>query len=330
MIDLSGFPRITLAHLPTPLEFLPNLSRELGGPAVYVKRDDCTGLGGGGNKVRKLEFLLGEALNDNVTRVLTFGALQSNHVRQTAAACARLGLACEAVLIDQTGYPGASYRSSGNLLLDELFGARIHQVDNEDEARERAAMLIAEFGDDMYSIPAGGSNVVGALGYVNCAGELRAQFIEQGLDVQAIVHACSSAGTQAGLINGLAPDIDVVAVNVYDADTDRMTAKVTDLSRGMAELLGSRLPVEDHVHLVHDYLGTGYGIPTDAMKEAVEMVARLEGIILDPVYSGKAMAGLIGLIRQGRFDRDAPVVFLHTGGSPALFAYPEVFSKEVP
>lgn len=327
MIDLSRFPRITLAHLPTPLEFVPNLSRELGGPAIYVKRDDCTGLGGGGNKVRKLEFLLGEAMKSSVTRVLTFGALQSNHVRQTAAACARLGLACEAILIDQTGYRGAAYRSSGNLLLDELFGARIHRVENEDEARERAAMLIAEFGDAMYSIPAGGSNAVGALGYVNCAGELRDRFAEQGLDVQAIVHACSSGGTQAGLMCGLWGQIDVVGINVYDLDVDNMKKKVADLCRQVDELLDVE-PKAGDVTLIDDYLGEGYGLPTEAMKEAVALVARLEGILLDPVYTGKAMAALIGLVRSGYFDTGRPVVFLHTGGSPGLFAYPEVFAGE--
>ncbi|MBD3648148.1 MAG: D-cysteine desulfhydrase family protein [Pseudomonadales bacterium] len=324
MTELAGFARIGLAHLPTPLEALPNLSRHLGGPAIYIKRDDCTGLGGGGNKVRKLEFLLGDAIESGADRVLTFGALQSNHVRQTAAACARLQMACEAILIDQTGYDGPSYRHSGNLLLDELFGARVHCAENESTAAHIAEKLIDDYGDSLYVIPAGGSNAVGALGYVNCAAELKAQFKEMALDVRAIVHASSSAGTQAGLIAGVGKGLDVLGINVYERNFDDMSAKVASLVGDVMTLLG--LPkVEPEINMINDYLGAGYGLPTREMKEAVELAARLEGIILDPVYSGKAMAGLIGLIRSGYFGSDESVVFLHTGGSPALFAYPEVF-----
>jgi L-cysteate sulfo-lyase len=206
-MHLSRFPRVRLAHLPTPLEALPRLSEHLGGPNLYIKRDDCTGLATGGNKTRKLEFLMGEALSRKADTVLCFGALQSNHVRQTAAAAARLGLACHAILIDVVRYREPAYDVSGNLLLDELLGATVHVVREPEAAQQVVQEIVGELkreGRTHYAIPVGGSSAVGALGYVGCANELSQQARELGIRIGLVAHASSSVGTQAGLLAGFA------------------------------------------------------------------------------------------------------------------------------
>lgn len=326
---LDGIARRRLAHLPTPLEPLPRLAAALKGPHLLVKRDDCTGLGLGGNKTRKLEFLMAEALARGADTVITTGGVQSNHVRQTAAAAAKLGLACELVLTRVVPWGGPDYELSGNIQLDRLFGARIHLHDGDTDraaAMETLAESLRRAGRVPYLIPTGGSNAVGALGYAAAAAELADQAGAGGLRIRAVVHASSSGGTQAGLTAGFAaldPSVQVIGIDV-DAHPSAVAAEVARL----AGEVWSRLALPgtfpaDRVRVENGYAGAAYGLPTEAMRIAVERCARLEGLLLDPVYSGKAMAGLIGLVDAGTFGRDDTVVFLHTGGTPALFPYRE-------
>jgi L-cysteate sulfo-lyase len=326
-MKLARFPRVRLTHAPTPLEPMGNLSRLLGGPALWIKRDDCTGLASGGNKTRKLEYLIGEALAKKADVVITQGATQSNHARQTAAAAAKFGLACEILLEDRTGYTHEDYRKSGNVILDRLLGANIRHVPAGTDMDAAMAQLAAELsaaGRRPYVIPGGGSNPVGALGYVTCALELAEQANAVGLDIDLLVHATGSTGTQAGLLAGLEGSragIPVLGIGVR-APKPVQEEKVYSLAARTAELLGVPGAVaRDRVVANCDYVGAGYGLPTPGMMEALELVARTEGILLDPVYSGKAMAGLIDLVRKGQFTKGQNVVFLHTGGSVGLFGY---------
>lgn len=330
MIDLTAYPRVALGHLPTPLEPLPRLSATLGGPEIWIKRDDCTGLAGGGNKTRKLEFLMGDALNRVAESVITVGALQSNHVRQTAAAAARLGLHCEVVLTDKVDHREDAYRTSGNVLLDDLLGAYVHVVKDGAasdakvaEVRER---LRAE-NRPPYVVPIGGSNWVGAIGYVNCADEIEAQARQLDLRFDLIVHASSSAGTQSGLLAGLQAlrsRTQVLGVNVDSKDPAPLVTRIETLTGALTGRLGAPEVAVERIRINSDYIGSGYGQPTPEMVEAVRMVSEFEGILLDPVYTGKAMSALIGLIRTGGLDsRTRRVLFLHTGGYPGLFAYTE-------
>jgi L-cysteate sulfo-lyase len=331
-MDLARFPRIRLAHLPTPLEPLPRLSAALGGPEIWIKRDDCTGLSTGGNKTRKLEFLMAEARADGADIVLTQGAIQSNHARQTAAAAARLGMDCHLLLEDRTGSRDPDYIHNGNVLLDGLHGAttegRPSGLDMNAELDAVAERLRAE-GRRAYAIPGGGSNPTGALGYVNAAIELATQANDSGLEVHHLVHATGSAGTQAGLVVGLKAihasmrllGFGVRAPRAKQEENVLRLASATAGKLGLAGLVAAEDVVADT-----DYVGEGYGIPRADTIAAIELFARTEGILLDPVYSGKAAAGLIDYCRQGRFKRGETVVFLHTGGSAALFGYTEAFA----
>lgn len=331
-MHLSRFNRLRLAHLPTPLEPMPRLSEHLNGPNLWIKRDDCTGLSTGGNKTRKLEFLMADAVERGADTVITQGATQSNHARQTAAAAARLGLGCHILLEDRTGSTETAYNYNGNVFLDQLHGAtpsmRPGGADMEAEMAELAGHLRAE-GRRPYIIPGGGSNEIGALGYVNAALELLAQANDRGLRIDRVVHATGSAGTQAGLVTGLAGSnsgIPVLGIGVR-APRAKQEENVYALAQRTADSVGAGNAVSrDDVVANCDYVGEGYGMPTDGMVEAVGLLARLEGILLDPVYSGKGMAGLIDLIRRGHFRDDENVVFLHTGGSVALFGYPDAFA----
>ncbi|HKK22302.1 MAG TPA: D-cysteine desulfhydrase [Pseudohaliea sp.] len=331
-MHLSRFSRRHYAHLPTPLEPLPGLSAELGGPALWIKRDDCTGLAGGGNKTRKLEFLMGEALAQGADCIITQGATQSNHVRQAAAACAREGLPCHLLLEDRTGFTDPDYRENGNVLMDRLLGATLEErpagTDMDAAMAEVAERLAAE-GRRPYIIPGGGSNRVGALGYANAALELLQQANDAGLRIDRVVHATGSAGTQAGLVAGLAASssgIPVLGIGVR-APAPAQHAKVLDLARDSADYLGSRTAVtDDDVQVNCDYIGEGYGVPTAGAIEAIHLLARLEGILLDPVYSAKGMAGLIDLIRKGQYRAGQNIVFLHTGGAQALHGYRGFFA----
>ncbi|SDQ77245.1 D-cysteine desulfhydrase [Brevundimonas sp. 374] len=324
-MHLARFARIRLAHLPTPLEPLPRLSEELG-LDLWIKRDDCTGLAGGGNKTRKLEFLLGAAFEQDADTLVTQGAVQSNHVRQTAAAAAAHGLACEIILEERTGSKATDYVGNGNVLLDRLFGATLRTVpggtDMVAELEKTAADLRAR-GGKPYVIPGGGSNPVGALGYVDCAREIVVQADEMDLEVHRIVTATGSAGTHAGLVAGLAvmgADIPVLGIGVR-APKDKQEANVFKLAEETAALLGQPGRVTREMVVADcDYVGEGYGLIDQGVIDALTLAARLDGIVLDPVYSGKAMKGLIALARAGRFKGET-VVFLHTGGAQGLFGY---------
>lgn len=330
-VMLERLPRKRLAHLPTPLEPMDRLSEYLDGPRFWVKRDDCTGLATGGNKARKLEFLMADALENGADTIITPGATQSNHARQTAAAAAKLGLECHVLLEDRTGSDDHQYNYNGNVLLDQLLGAAIaKRAGGSDMGAETEALAdqLRQNGRTPYIIPGGGSNPVGALGYVECAREMLSQADETGLTINMIVTPTGSSGTQAGLIAGLIAlesEIDVLGIGTR-APKDKQEAMVHDLADGTLAHLGHEGSVpRDRVVANSDYVGEGYGIPTEGMCEAIRMLSRLEGLLFDPVYSGKALHGLINLTRQGYFEGKRNVVFLHTGGSAALFGYPDIF-----
>jgi len=323
-MGLSDFSKTSLGFFPTPLVELKSLSNHLSGPGIFMKRDDLTGLALGGNKTRKLEYLFGEALNKGCDVVITGGAQQSNHCRQTAAAAAKSGLECHLVLGGEKPDD-----LTGNLLLDTLFGATLHfcgDLRKGEKIPEIFEQLTAQ-GKTPYIIPYGGSNVTGALGFVAAVEELQLQIKEQKLHFKEIVFASSSGGTQAGLMVGKAlfkavynilgigidkDEIEGVSLEKYILNLANQTATAVDLDK--------QFSIQD-VHLNNDYLGKGYGVVSAAEKEAIDLLARYEGILLDPVYTAKAMAGLIDLIRKGRYTKTEKVLFWHTGGAPALFYY---------
>jgi L-cysteate sulfo-lyase len=330
-MKLARFPRLRFAHVPTPLEQLHRLTQLLGGPNLWIKRDDCTGLATGGNKTRKLEYLMADALARSADTVITQGATQSNHARQTAAIAAKLGLACHLILEDRTGYRQDDYRHSGNVFLDRLYGAQLSEVPagtDMDAAMAELAERLRGEGRRPYVIPGGGSNAIGALGYVTCALELAEQANNLGLVIDRLVTATGSAGTQAGLVAGFEGarcGIPVLGIGVR-APKPAQEQKVFALAEQTAELLGVPGAVARAAVVANcDYVGDGYGIPTPGMVEAVTLLARSEGILLDPVYSGKAMAGLIDLVRKGELRKGQNVVFLHTGGAVGLYGYVHAF-----
>jgi L-cysteate sulfo-lyase len=326
-MHLARFPRVRLFPAPTPLERLDNLTRVLGGPEIWIKRDDCTVVATGGNKVRKLEWLIGEAKAQSATHIVTQGAVQSNHVRQTAAVARKFGMACTALLEHRVETNDRDYLDSGNMLLDRLFGCRIEYrpagPDMNAEAEKKGAELRAA-GEAVYVIPGGGSNTVGALGYVSCAQELMQQADELGLRIDRIVTATGSAGTHAGLVVGLEginANVPVLGIGVR-LPREQQEENVYRLAQATADSIGVRGGIRREAVVANcDYVGAGYGIPTIAMGEAVRLLAQEEGILLDPVYSGKAMSGLIDLVRKGGLTKGETIVFLHTGGSVGLFGY---------
>ena len=331
-MHLARFPRIHLAHLPTPLERLDRLTEALGGPEIWIKRDDCTGLSTGGNKTRKLEFLMAEARDQQADMVMTQGATQSNHARQTAAFAAKLGMSCHILLEDRTGSKEENYNFNGNVLLDYLHGATTEKrgpgLDMNAEMEAVAERFKSE-GRNVYTIPGGGSNATGALGYVNCAYELVGQSNDQSLVIDHIVLATGSTGTQAGLVTGLKAinaKIPVLGISVR-AEKMAQEANVLKLAQATSEKLGcDGIVSAEDIAANSDYVGEGYGFTTQGGIEAIEMFARLEAILLDPVYSAKGAAGLIDLIRKGHYKKGERVVFLHTGGSVSLFGYLSDFS----
>ena len=330
-MHLARFPRVRLFPAPTPLERLDNLTKALGGPEIWIKRDDCTVVATGGNKVRKLEWLIGEAREQGASHIVTQGAVQSNHVRQTAAVARKFGMACTALLEHRIDTNDRDYLGSGNVLLDKLFGCRIEYrpggIDMNAEAEKKGEELRAA-GEKAYVIPGGGSNRVGALGYVSCAQELMQQVDEMGLKIDRIVTATGSAGTHAGLVVGLEgtnANIPVLGIGVR-LPRDRQEANVHRLAEATADYVGMKGGIRRETIVANcDYVGEGYGIPTRGMGEAVKMLAQEERILLDPVYSGKAMAGMIDLIRKGELKAGERVVFLHTGGAVGLFGYTPFF-----
>lgn len=326
--------RVTLVHAPTPFERLRGLTKLLDGPDIWIKRDDCTGLALGGNKSRKLEFLLAEARGQGADTIVTIGAEQSNHVRMTAAAARIAGMETVSLL-----FPGDEGAAQGNLLLDRILGtevvrlpfafkdatpAKITQIAGEVSARLSAA------GRKPYFIPAGGATPLGALGYFRATEELAAQARREGCVVDDIVVPFGTGGTFAGVLLG----IDVlrlgwrsfgISVAPEGAWEQSGVEPYENIARSAAALVGMdfRLAPERY-RLLFDYVGPAYGAVTPACADAVRMVARSDGVLLDPVYTGKAMAGLIDLVRRGEIEKGRTVVFLHTGGTPALFAHPDL------
>jgi len=329
MMDLARFPRRRYTPHATAIEPLANLTRALGGPALWIKRDDTLGLAAGGNKTRKLEFLVADALAVGADTLVTCGAPQSNHCRLTLAAAAREGLKCRLVLEERVA---GTYdpKASGNNFLFGLMGVeRVTVVAAGSDlmaAMEAMAADLPAAGRKAYIIPGGGSNSLGALGYVACADEIIAQTFAMGLALDHIVTPSGSAGTHAGLLVGLVgrqAGIPLTGINV-SRPRELQEANVHTLALATAEKLGLPPIPRSAVMALGDWVGPGYSLPTPEMVEAVHMLARLEGVLLDPVYTGKAMAGLIGLVRRGAFRPSDNVLFVHTGGSPALFAYQDV------
>ncbi len=322
MIDLDTVDRFELAVLPTPVQFCRRLTEELGGPKVFVKRDDLTGAGGGGNKVRKLEYVLAEARAAGADSVVSIGVTQSNAMRQLAGTAATLGLECHcAVITDRFGIDTADYQEGGNFLLTRLFGARIHRCsasEDQETVIEGIASRLRSDGKQPFVIPYGISSVTGGLGYVRTAREIA----EQMDPPTAIVHASGSAGTQAGMVVGAAaylPGTRVIGVDV-DAAPDRIERDVAALTDRVAARMELDA-VTTRVEVVGGYAGPTYGSVTPEALEAISLFGKLEGLMLDPVYTAKGAAGLIGLVRRGEFSPDDTVLFIHTGGWPGLFAY---------
>lgn len=321
---LAALPTVPLGHWPTPLEPLPRLTAELGGPQIWIKRDDCSGLATGGNKTRKLEYLFADAQQHGADTIVSYGAVQSNHARQTAAACAKLGIECHLLLSRRVDRSDHNYMRNGNMLFNHLLNAHIHtfELDDFEEGRLNILNTLEQQGKTVYQIPAGGSNAIGALGYSRCINELMWQ---APFTPTQIVHASASAGTQAGLVFGNAAQdygVDILGVNVFHPDPDTLRQRTAGLLRSMQDRFSAVQSVEKlPIHINHAYFGDAYGQPTRASLDAIKMFASLEGILLDPVYSSKAAAGLIDQVALGNFDRHEHVVFIHTGGAAALSAY---------
>lgn len=328
---IADIPELSLGVLPTPLHALPRLSTVLGAE-IWIKRDDCSGLAGGGNKVRKLRFLLADAKAQGADIVLTAGALQSNHARQTAAAAAQLGLECELLLEASVQGRGSSYDISGNLLLDRILGARVRQFPAGSDMDSVVEMRLNELrvaGRRPYWIPIGGSTPLGSLGYVRAAEEILAQAPPQSVDFGAIFVAVGSCGTYAGLVTGLralGSAVPVIGINVSGTEAMQRDC-IARLADGMAAFGLPKLASKD-IRVDASHVGPGYGQPTPAGLKAIGEVARLEGILLDPVYTAKAMAGLFEYVRDGHIGGGKPLLFLHTGGLEGLFAYEDAFLAE--
>ncbi|WP_166358330.1 D-cysteine desulfhydrase [Pseudomonas akapageensis] len=328
--QLARFNRLDLLGAPTALEKLERLS-EWAGRDIYVKRDDTTPLALGGNKLRKLEYLGADALAQGADTLITAGAIQSNHVRQTAALAAKLGLGCVALLENPIGTTQSNYLQNGNRLLLDLFDAKVELVENLDNADEQLRALAVRLqagGKKPYLVPIGGSNALGALGYVRAGFELAAQIEQTGLNFAAVVLASGSAGTHSGLALALGealPQLPVIGVTVSRTDQDQRP-KVQGLAERTAELLGVPMPDSFKVELWDEYFAPRYGEPNAGTLAAIKLLASHEGLLLDPVYTGKAMAGMLDGIGRQRFN-DGPLIFLHTGGAPALFAYPDVWAS---
>jgi L-cysteate sulfo-lyase len=326
---LEKFPRLGIAHLPTPLEPMRQLTAHVKGPRLWVKREDCTGVGFGGNKLRKLDFVLHDAIAAGADTLVSGGVVQSNSQRQVAAAAARLGLACHlAVYHGRLEPPTADYEVSGNALLNRLFGAILHDVpwtgDRNRAIQALAGDLTAQ-GRKPFVVPYGVSNARGAIAYATTMLEIAHQCDALGFVPDAVVHCSGSAGTQAGLVLGAAmclPATRIVGIDI-DAEPERVRADVIRYGHAAADLLDIAFP-EANVDVVAGHAGPAYGVPHQATLDAIKLAGRLEAFVLDPVYSGKGLAGLLALIDERRWAPDQHVIFLHTGGAPALFAYRDV------
>jgi D-cysteine desulfhydrase len=329
-MDLNNLSRFKLAEYPTPIHFLKTLTEAFDGPDIYMKRDDLISLGMGGNKVRKLEFLIGEALEQRKDTLVTAGGIQSNHCRLTAASARRAGLDCHLVL---NGVP--PHTPNGNLLLDNLFGAHIHYCDRKDRDSTlyQVADELAENGKKPYVIPVGGSNSTGTVGYVDAMFELEIQLKEMNLTPDAIVFASSSGGTQAGLtlgarINGFRGQVLGISIDQVKTGTASFLPVLTRIVNETAKRIDSDIAMtESDFSLDCNYLGAGYAVPGDLEFDAIRDLARYEGILLGPVYTARAMGALLDMIQKNVFKKDQSVLFWHTGGTPELFAWAGDFKK---
>lgn len=330
---LETFPRLGLAHLPTPLEPLKRLSAHIGGPELWVKREDMTGLGFGGNKLRKLDYVLHQALSEGCDTLVSGGVVQSNSQRQVAAAAAKLGLECHlAVYHGRLCPPSDDYHVSGNALLNRVYGAHLHDVPwtgDRNTAIRDLAQDLKEKGRKPFVVPYGVSDALGAVAYASVTVELVQQVAALRFTPSAIVHCSGSGATQAGLAVGASavlPDTRVIGIDI-DAEPERVQADVIRYATGAAELLNLDFDIS-RIEVVSGHAGPAYGVPHEATIEAICLAGRLEALEVDPVYSGKGLAGLLALIADGRWGRDDKVIFVHTGGSPALFAYRQLLALD--
>lgn len=323
-MQLEHLPRFRLAEFPTPIHYLETLSRAYNGPAIYMKRDDLTSLALGGNKIRKLEFLVGEALALGKDTLVTAGGLQSNHCRLTAAAATRAGVGCHLILNGSR-----PENPNGNILLDSLFGAKIHYCDRKDRDSKLAQVAdeLSAAGKRPYVIPVGGSNGTGSVGYVQAMLELDSQLADMQLQPDAIVFATSSGGTQAGLtlgarITSFSGQVLGISIDQTKAGEAAFPPLLTEILNATARRIGVDIQMADDDFLLNcDYLGAGYALPGDLEFDAIKDMARYEGILLGPVYTARAMGGLIDLIKKSYFTESQTVLFWHTGGTPELFAW---------
>ena len=327
---LEKFERIKLGHFPTPIEHLKNVSKHLDGPNIFIKRDDCTGLATGGNKTRKLEFLIPDAIKNKAELIVTVGAIQSNHARQTAAACSLKGLKCLIILEQRLKDPPDAYMNSGNVFLNKLLGAEVMLCPKDQDILEYSTKVVEDIkskGTNVYFIPGGGSNSIGALGYVECFNEILKE--NNKYNFTHIVHATGSSGTQAGLLAGkkyFQSQLQIIGMSVRYKKKIQEEKVYNEAKKACEKLKCDVLDSSEGV-AYDDYIGSGYGEPTDGMIEATNLLAKKEAILLDPVYSGKGFAGLIGLINQKKFTKEDNILFIHTGGAVSLSAYEWAFNK---
>lgn len=333
-MNLAKFPRRRYTEGQTPIEKLENISKVLGGPTIYIKRDDLLGLTSGGNKTRKLEFLMADALAKGADTILTCGAVQSNHCRLTLSAAVKEGLKCQLILEERVK-DSYNPEASGNNFLFNLLGIEAVRVvpsgSNMLGELEKLAEELRAQGRKPYIIPGGGSNPMGATGYVACAEEIMSQLFDKGINIDHFVVPSGSAGTHAGIVTGMIgvnANIPITGISV-NRNKKLQTEAVYKLAKETAKYVGLKEEItEDMIQVRDEFVGQGYSLPTGTMVEAVQLLARTEGILLDPVYTGKAFAGLVGMIREGKLKKGENVLFLHTGGSPALYAYTNVMLKE--
>lgn len=333
-MNLAKFPRRRYTEGQTPIEKLENISKVLGGPTIYIKRDDLLGLTSGGNKTRKLEFLMADALAKGADTILTCGAVQSNHCRLTLSAAVKEGLKCQLILEERVK-DSYNPEASRNNFLFNLLGVEAVRVvpggSNMLGELEKLAEELRAQGRKPYIIPGGGSNPIGATGYVACAEEIMSQLFDKGINIDHFVVPSGSAGTHAGIVAGMVgvnANIPITGISV-NRNKKLQTEAVYKLAKETAKHIGVKEEItEDMVQVRDEFVGPGYSLPTGTMVEAVQLLARTEGILLDPVYTGKAFAGLVGMIREGKLKKGENVLFLHTGGSPALYAYTNVMLKE--
>ena len=329
-LGIRGYSSISLLPESTPIHYLPRLSKRLG-TDIYMKRDDAASIGLGGNKLRKLEYLMAAAKANRATRIITIGALQSNHARLTACVAKMLGFDVDLVLKESVPDSSAAYRENGNLVLDRLVGAKIHRRSAQEDVLSYAKQLAKTYsdaGEQVYLIPVGGSNLVGSLGYMHAAYELQQQSAKLDIQIHQIALASGSGGTHAGLLAGVTLlnwPAQVRAYNVQPEKEPLLTHTVKLLSQ-ISEIFDPLVAIDpSSIRLIQGHHGDAYGIPSIDGLDAIALLAQTEGIFLDPVYTGKAFAGLIADIESGKLGRNEPILFIHTGGVPGLFAYPGHF-----